>query len=57
MNCPDCGAAAACWEHLATGDWYVRYDCGSSNDDNGDKFRSNECREREQTAKETQSER
>lgn len=47
MNCPHCGAARESFEGWATGDWNVRYECGSTNDDNNDRWRSEECRERE----------
>lgn len=47
MTCPDCGAERVSFEHYATGDWDVRYACGSTNDDNENKFRSDECKLRE----------
>ena len=51
MACPDCGAERVSYDHYASGDWDVRYACGSTNDDNGNKFQSDECKEQQEKKK------
>ena len=42
-TCKYCGSVEAESEHLATGDWYVRFACGTWLDDNGDEVRGQHC--------------
>jgi len=43
MHCPSCNSITVWREDLPTGDWEVRFACGSSLDDNGLLVKTKEC--------------
>lgn len=52
--CPLCGAPCVQNDVYATGDWNMAYACGTSNDDNDNRYVGQRCKNRQREAKERQ---